>query len=340
MNNNPCDIYDYNSDKYNSCAKDVVFEAAQDEWIMLDPRFPNIKGVTPKRMDEFLANAEMEGMKDYFIDYLQHVMVYDRDDIYKMCVRLGDQIEQKYPGKLHDPHTIFVTTPRGGHEVLSIFSYANDLDKIQIPSHIRSISEEEYKMYKRRMSLELESESYQFQHIKDLVKAYEKAIEYKTKNNNPIIPDIWLDNQADYIRNEIKIVFVIDDIIASGEQMLQTLSNVSEFFNYKVEIIPVVLVDRKDDDIDAIYGTEIVGTKVWDEARDFWKNSEDWSFGRKIRVKTEKYDSLITVRFPWGSPDGESDKILTTLYESRRGLERIERKRDRCILEPDKCELK
>ena len=141
MEPTPCDIHEYNSDQYNNCIKDIVYEAAQDEWIMLDPRFPNLKGITPKRIDEFLTNAEEENMREYFEDYLQHVMVYDRDDIISMCYDLGQQIEEKYPEKLHSDHSIFVTTPRGGHEVLSIFAYTNDLKKEQIPSYFLNITD-------------------------------------------------------------------------------------------------------------------------------------------------------------------------------------------------------
>lgn len=360
MEPTPCDVHEYDSDEYNSCVKDIVYEQAQDEWIMLDPRFPNLKGITPKRIDEFLANAEEENMREYFEDYLQHVMVYDRDDMVSMCYDLGQQIEKKYPEKLHSPHSIFVTTPRGGHEVLSIFAYTNDLKKEQIPSHIRNISEKEQKRIKE--AIKHDEPEFLFSIIGETRTEYIKeAYKHTQEGNLPIIPDIWLDTMSNYFRNKIETVFIIDDIIASGEQMLQALSNIQDFFSAKVEIIPIVLVDRKDDDIDAIYDTETVGIEKWDEAREnmikryqmgYLEKNTIYSIKKEVekiikKSTTERilnfiniYDSLITVRFPWGSPDGESDKILTTLYESRRGLERIERKQRRCIIDPSKCELK
>lgn len=357
MKSTPCDIHEYNSDEYNDCIKDIVYEAAQDEWIMLDPRFPNLKGITPERIDEFLADVyRLHGInkKYYYEDYLQHVMVYDRDDIIIMCTLLGEQIEKKYPGKLHSPHSIFITTPRGGHEVLSIFAYSNDLKKEQIPSHIRNINKHEQKIIERAMkhdkpgfviawaygaANELEDE-------KDIKEAYEHILE----GNLPIIPDIWLDTMSNYFRNRVKTIFIIDDIIASGEQITEVIDKIQEFFEQKIEIIPIVLVKR------AIVGTTLTAETVFNRTLyiDETINIESWNEARELIKSLEKssliydsesnifklYNSLITVRFPWGSPDGESDKILTSLYEGRRGLERIEKKRRTCRLTPDKCELK
>jgi len=358
MQSTPCDIHTYNSEKYNLCVKDIVYEQAQDEWIMLDPRFPNLKGVTPKRIDEFLANAETEEMRDYFEDYLQHVMVYDRDDIVDMCHNLGKQIEEKYPGKLHSPHSIFVTTPRGGHEVLSIFAYTNDLKKEQIPSNIRKITNDEAEIIRR--NIEQGETEHTLLGFGEVVKGeeIESGYEHLKEGNYPIIPNIWLNTMSNFFKNKIETVFIIDDVIASGEQIEQIYNKINNFFNRKVEIILIILVKRKDvgkpDYIERkptstdefimkiyesiyekiLYDTETVGLAEWHMVREIMY---DKSFiTSKFEEEKQIYDSLITVRFPWGSPDGESDKILTTLYESRRGLERIERKQRRCALEPDK----
>lgn len=382
METTPCDIHEYDSKEYNNCIKDIVYEAAQDEWIMLDPRFPNLKGITPKRIDEFLANAETQGMKKYFEDYLQHVMVYDRDDIISMCYDLGQQIEKLDPDALHSPHTIFVTTPRGGHEVLSIFAYTNDLKKEQLPSHIRSIDKYEYELAKKKVEKEeklYEDEDEEYDKYdeydedeEDEIEEYygghypfyeeeelavdidmddQSVVNHYNKGNYPTIPNIWLPTDTFYLKNHILRVFIIDDIIASGDQMSKAYIKIEEFFKNKteipVQIIPIVLVKAKDIKTtfsnlrNTLYADKTVGIEKWDEARDVRKGyDKDYSFNRKLHIDILDYDKLITVRFPWGSPDGESDKILTTLYESRRGLERIERKQRRCRLEPDKCELK
>ena len=354
MESTPCDKFDYSSDDYNSCIKDIVYEQAQDEWIMLDPRFPNLKGIIPKRIDEFLANADSEEMKKYFEDYLQHVMVYDRDDIVSMCYDLGKQIEKKYPGKLHSSHSIFVTTPRGGHEVLSIFAYTNDLKKEQIPSHIRYLKESEKEMLIKNCPAKLSKTRVERLGINRALEEKEnneRLCGYLEKEEYPIIPVVWLDVMTTYHSDNIKTVFIIDDIIASGDQMIQAYAKIDDFFKGKVKIIPIVLVKRKEfiqilkgNSIleEVLFVNETIGIEVWDEARDEIKLAETGQFltiGELEEIE-EIYDSLITVRFPWGSPDGESDKILTTLYESRRGLERIERKQRRCAIEPDKCELK
>lgn len=367
METTPCDKFEYNSNEYDECIKDIVYEQAQDEWIMLDPRFPNLKGITPKRIDEFLANAETQGMKKYFEDYLQHVMVYDRDDIVSMCYDLGQQIEEKYPDDLHSPHSIFVTTPRGGHEVLSIFAYTNNLKKEQIPSHIKGIDEDEYRIAKKDIEREKtgykekydENEDnedeyvepyYPFEEEEELPYFVDKqdVINHYNEGNRPIIPDIWLSTDTFYEQNFILRVFIIDDIIASADQMSTACAKIERFFrNTKipVHIIPVVLVKRKDIEKkfstleDVIFINETIEIDKWNKAQSFIEDQRMGYITPKPKL-IEDFDKLISVRFPWGSPDGESDKILTTLYESRRGLERIERKQRRCILEPDKCELK
>ena len=349
METTPCDIHEYDSDEYNFCIKDIVYEQAQDEWIMLDPRFPNLKGITPKRIDEFLANTETQGMKKYFEDYLQHVMVYDRDDIVSMCYDLGQQIEEKYPDALHSPHSIFVTTPRGGYEVLSIFAYTNDLKKLQIPNHIRYLQEFEKKILIKNCPAKLSKGTAKFLGLGRALEekeSIEEMCKYLQKEEYPIMPDIWLDIITTYYSNNIKTIFIIDDIIASGEQMIQVVNKIYAFFNKKVEVIPIVLVKRKDfinifnkNIEETIFDTETVGIEKWDKAQSLVEDQRIGYITPKPEL-IEDYDKLITVRFPWGSPDGESDKILTTLYESRRGLERIERKERRCRLEPDKCELK
>lgn len=373
MTINPCDIYDYNSDEYNSCVKDVVYEAAQDEWIMLDPRFPNLKGVTPDKIDHLLVDAKRLDMKNYFEDYLQHVMVYDRDDIFKMCINLGEQIEEKYPDALHSPHSIFITTPRGGHEVLSIFAYANDLKKEQIPSHIKGIDKDEIRIALETKEREEKDNSESVNEIEDedeneeYVELYypfeeeeelayypsnQDIIDHYNKGNYPVIPDIWLLTDTFYLQNNILRVFIIDDIIASGDQMSKAYMKIEHFFKNKTEvpihITPVVLIKAKNIEIDfltlknTIYDTETVGINNWDIARYDSKLAETgqtMSIG-ELEETIKIYESLITVRFPWGSPDGDSDEILTKLYEGRRGLDRMERKQRRCILEPDKCELK
>lgn len=352
MKSTPCDIHEYNSDEYKKCIKDIVYESVQDEWVMLDPRFPDLKGITPERIDEFLADVYKfydKNKRDYYEDYLQHVMVYDRDDIIIMCKLLGEQTEEKYPGKLHSNHSIFITTPRGGHEVLSIFAYTNDLKKEQIPSHIKGISDVEY----RSAKYDLKNK----QLTKDERIILENLIKHKEEKNEPIIPYIWLttfEHYIGYVDNRIETIFIIDDIIASGAQMSVAHEKVNNFFKRKIEIIPIVLVKRKDvfttisSEVifnKTFYVDEIVGIEEWDRARQYMKPGRfiniDESMRQRIQIEKQPiYDSLITVRFPWGSPDGESDAILTSLYEGRRGLERVEKKQRRCKISPDKCELK
>ena len=72
-------------------------------------------------------------------DYLQSVKVYDRAEAFEAMERLGRQIREAQgsrEGTPVVPDGIFLTTPRGGYEVLSIAAYAMGLGKDQLPADL------------------------------------------------------------------------------------------------------------------------------------------------------------------------------------------------------------
>ena len=72
-------------------------------------------------------------------DYLQSVKVYDRAEAFEAMERLGRQIRETQgsrEGTPVVPEGIFLTTPRGGYEVLSIAAYAMGLGKDQLPADL------------------------------------------------------------------------------------------------------------------------------------------------------------------------------------------------------------
>ncbi len=189
--------------------------------------------------------------------------------------------------------TIFVTSPRGGHEFLSIYSYANGILKDLVPSDIVSKGEE-----------------YSSQ-----------ATSWKPKESELNLRGVtWLGNES----NEIARVVVLDDIIASGEQRrryyntlrlkfpkiplyyISVMARRSGYRNEDYEDNEEQLAQYLDGDPNLIskYG-------VFDGwSGEYW---QDESIGIKgFRDDVSEFgvkgtNDLITAVFPWSAPDGGSD---------------------------------
>lgn len=121
----------------------------EDIYTELNPYFPTLKGVDREALEKFMMNKYGPAIKskyknpeamDQVLEYIDHIVMLDRQDQYTLCEQLGkkldNQIRKNSGGKanMQSLSTYFITSPRGGHEVLGIFSYANDLSKHQIPS--------------------------------------------------------------------------------------------------------------------------------------------------------------------------------------------------------------
>lgn len=106
----------------------VRLRELQSEIDTLSAQYRDIAYVLPVRVSD-LENAR--DLIDW--DYLKYVKVLDREEVYAIAERLGGEVDRLYGRE----GSIFVTTPRGGYEFLSIFAYANGLSKELIPSDIR-----------------------------------------------------------------------------------------------------------------------------------------------------------------------------------------------------------
>ena len=321
---------------------------AASEWVPLCPEYPNLKGVTCEEIESFideysseelepdgmlLANMDITSEKvlprSLIEEYLHHVICLDRDEIFSICRRLGREIAQKYTGVIRayltngqkdiSKHAIFVTTPRGGYAALSIFAYANDLEKYQVPSDIEDEPMElaEVRLLdlrERKISLEESiekarhdihsAESIKKDLLRQIISKFEDSLE---RINNEILslkePGKvgvgWLEEYSERITH----IFIVDDIIASGMQMVTAYRTLKGLFVRDVTIVPVVIAGRRRSRYTRRYpnadppiiGLETVGIDEF--------------------IVTGK--GIITVRFPWGSPDGRSDLLLHYLYGSR-----------------------
>jgi len=284
--------------------------ALKDErtWAPLCPEYPNLKGVTCEEIDNFLEKTKIKHVvpgatddnrvlhrspedKEFVEDYLHHVKVYDRDEAYQAFKKIGDQIEKDMPGVLHDTSTIFVTTPRGGHEMLSIFAYANDLRKSQIPSDItwehntrtlgnRPITE---KAYREKTAKEIAPSDY----------------------DTIMFGKTWLGDRSE----EVKNIFIVDDIIASGQQIDRTVKELKDMFP-DANINSVTLCKRSDD----VLLDENLPEKCYTDI--VTSGIGKFKYYREHGYPLD--EEYITCEFPHACPDGSSDKLMIELMGGER----------------------
>jgi hypothetical protein len=196
--------------------------------------------------------------------------------------------------------TIYVTSPRGGHEILSIYSYANKLKKENIPSDI---------LRKGEVNI-LQNPSYQtFEHL---------SSGHKLKYD--------VDIGMTYLGNtsgDIKRVVVIDDVVGSGQQMWQYYSTLRKKFP-NAQIYYNTLAYRKFEYQSMGRDYDIKQTLKETKSRMNTLFSDrgyseiiyaDETIGTQGLAKGEK--GYIGVVFPWAVPDGSSDKISRLLVQAK-----------------------
>lgn len=225
-------------------------------------------------------------------DYLHHIKVYDRDEAYTAFKRIGDQIEADDPGILHDRSTIFVTTPRGGYEMLSTFAYANDIkDKGQIPSDI--------------IWSHLECDGYDAVH----------EHEYRTNPHKTILDEdatyfteIYGKDWMDHVSEPVENIFIVDDIIASGDQVHRTVKDLRRMFP-DASINSVTLCKR--DNTSPALPSEV--NKYYTDTPTIGINEFT-----SLREEGEIDNEYITCLFSHAAPDGTSDKLMIKLMGNTR----------------------
>ena len=123
------------------CHQDVLEEAIgeeaiqESEWMHLSADYPHLVGVTTKQINDYLTlnNDPTNYKRGLFANY----KVFNRDDLFADSQLLLALIKKKIlatEGTVEPLlNTVFITSPRGGLELLSIFAYANHLDKMHFP---------------------------------------------------------------------------------------------------------------------------------------------------------------------------------------------------------------
>jgi len=261
------DLEDYDIPKYSEIDKEDI-ENAIIEFIDKNKLYDFLPDIIYGFSYHTYISPTDTKVVSFMKKYFSHVRVYDRREEYIALKKIGERINKDFGfDVLHDISSVFITTPRGGHEILSIFSYANNISKEQIPSDI----------------LELEDDY--------------------------IIGRDWLFNRSE----NIKRVFVVDDIIASGHQMNEVSENVLQIIP-NAEIYTVMLCDRygaTDYSLDTIkkryFDTKTIGIERFiDKYNDIPTLSDGY------------IDNIwITCVFPHACPDGDSDIPMQLLLGER-----------------------
>ncbi len=122
-------------------------QKAEGDWAHLSYKYPNLLGLTDKEIDKFIKESKGKHWSENEViikAYIKHIKALDKDDIRK----LSKKAYKKFDGKMTDKYqtgefsdknpyskdsTIFITSPRGGFNILGDFGYANRLNKKNFP---------------------------------------------------------------------------------------------------------------------------------------------------------------------------------------------------------------
>lgn len=271
---------------------DIVEEKHVD--IPMCDDFPNLRGLTCediyKKIDE-IKSMMPAGKKDRALDYIKHIKVYNNEEEYNALKEIGKQMERALGPEMYSDSTVYITTPRGGHEILSKFAYANKITKTQIPSDILML--EELKKY----------DPLRYQ----LIKRY--------LQDQDIIGSDWLESYSD----KIKKVVIVDDVLASGEEMNTAIKTVKKKIP-DAKIYVVTLCDRGEEHRHS-------GYKINADKRFTDTPTVGWEDFFKMKTKDNGYVDGIwtTCVFSHACPEGHSDLVSEILYGGRRCPLRRER---------------
>jgi hypothetical protein len=245
-------------------------------------------------------NLEPEDNPAYRYEYLKHCRVFDRDDIHDESLELFDKIKDTLEADYNNfkySNTIFVTSPRGGHELLSIFGYANNIPKFCFPS----LTEPEFEFDEETLDNE---------------KIEKGRLSFKT----------YLDN-TNYMNNSSFNVVYIDDVTQSGEQLgllNETLNNLKRTYDLPEFNVVTATIGSRDFDLNTAspqdnkpeynYLGHVTNYKLMS------KNDYDYKYSEEILDE----DDVSGIAFPWSIPDSKNDKLLRELYGGRWQIKRKE----------------
>jgi len=112
----------------------------EEDWSHFSNNYSNIIGLTDEEIEAYIKNTPYD--KEEIKEYIKHIKCYNQEDIReiskKAFKKFEDIMNKKNPTEYNkNPYykdsTIFITSPRGGFDVLSDFGYANSLRKKHFP---------------------------------------------------------------------------------------------------------------------------------------------------------------------------------------------------------------
>ena len=357
-----------NKDLLQECIGETVQQ--RDSWVPQCPTYPNLKGVSCDEVGRYIVDKCTvdgklnTGCSEELQMYFKYVKIFDRDEMYDAFKEIGGQLnetmyeEEGHVRLLQNNQTVFITTPRGGYEALSVFSYANNLSKKQIPGNI---SEEWDKLdVDRRNDLieELfrkgkQGQSIYWQDWKGVVSFVENMVSSDMSWDqlpNAVKERLGILGVKAYGKNwlgkigpEIKRVVFVDDIVASAQQLRAVQEEVTTELP-KTKQYSAHLCFRQGTEVQyqdrSVFKYKTLGIETFNQ---ILNHPEEWidEISPKAKKKFEKAlqkevwnkDKLaeivlndlgmpVTCAFPHAIPDGESDRYLQELYGSPEKEER------------------
>jgi len=120
----------------------VKKQVSESDWSHFSNNYPNITGLTDEEIEDFIKNSD--GDKEVVKEYIKHIKCYNQEDIREISKKayktFDKTMRKKYQegeftegNPYHEDTTIFITSPRGGFDILSDFGYANKLNKKNFP---------------------------------------------------------------------------------------------------------------------------------------------------------------------------------------------------------------
>jgi hypothetical protein len=279
----------------------------ENDWAHLSANYPNLIGFTDEEVDKFIEyylstsgvgmdeKEEKEKEREELKEYISKIRCYNDDDFRELSIKMQedfnkkslDQYEYDY-NKYIKYNTVYVTSPRGGFEVLSAYAYANNLSKQNFPVDF----------YGKEVGLD--SSNVKSGSMGNICMA-SKSMPYGST----------IDDISD-------IVF-IDDICMSGEQQNRAYEELDDMIK-KFKITPkerprlhyMAIIGSKDqiviDEKTGRRRVKPVNRKTWDSVT--FGEERDFSYNNT----TKEYNDISATMFPYGVPDGDRHFRAWKLY--------------------------
>jgi len=286
-------------------------QISSKDWSHLSVEYPNLLGITDEEVENYfkvgyypysidklvqdnypsMTHEDSVKTKEYLAkEYVKKIKCFNRNDILELSGKVHKDFlnqckifENDGNNPFSESKVAYVTSPRGGFEVLSEYSYANRLDKNKLPFDF------------------------------ELGNTYETS----TKNEKTL-KSVSLPYGAS-IEDVNDIVF-IDDICLSGEQerrarieLDQLVENIGVSKNQIPRLHYVVLVGNKERFVEINGNLKMKN----DQANNSWSTVSigelhDFTFGHV----SKSWNDVSAVVFPHSIPDGHHHNFARLLYSS------------------------